>query len=265
MAESTFETINYETRDRQVSWQGVSLFEGDGFESFMTNDVASRLHDEEGTNEFETHLRGLASTGFANNSLNEILAAEISEERDWAICEAMAEAYLMRQYNVNWPWNMERDKRTSNASLPGADLIGFWVNSENVRLVLGEVKSSSEKKYPPQVMDSRYGHMGYQIDNLSRNLGLINQLFKWLLPRCKGTKYETSFNAAIILFLKSGNKDVALFGVLIRDTEPNELDLQARGRSLADTLHDPSTCHLIALYIPCAIANLPTRISGGAS
>ena len=265
MTESPFEIIRYETRDRQASWRGVSMAEGDGFESFMTNDVASRLHDEEGTNEFEAHLRGLASTGFANNSLDEILAAEIPEERDWAIGEAMAEAYLTRQYNVTWPWNMERDKRTPNASLPGADLIGFEINRENVRLVLGEVKASSEKKYPPQVMNSRYGHMGHQIDNLSRNLGLINKLFKWLLPRCKGTKYETSFNAAIILFLKSGNKNVALFGVLIRDTEPNELDLQARGRSLAGTLHAPSTCQLIALYIPCAIINLPARISGGAS
>jgi hypothetical protein len=265
MTESTFETINYETQDRQVFWQGISMAEGDRFESFMTNDVASRLHDEEGANEFEAHLRGLASTGFANNSLDEILAAEIPEERDWAVGEAMAEAYLTRKHDITWPWNMERDKRTLKASLPGADLVGFEINGENARLVLGEVKSSSEKKYPPQLMSGRKGHMGHQIDNLANNLGLINQLLKWLLPRCKKTEYETIFNAAITLFLNSGNRAIALFGVLIRDTEPNELDLQTRGQSLAGTLQAPTTCQLIALYLPCAIADLPARVLGGAS
>jgi hypothetical protein len=264
MTKFSFATIKYEGQDQQVSWQGISMAEGDGFESFMTNDVASRLHDEEGATEFEAHLRGLASTGFANNSIDEILAAEIPEERDWAVGEAMAEAYLKREHNVTWPWNMERDKRTPKASLPGADLVGFKINGNDVRLALGEVKTSFDVNTPPNVMNGRSG-MAHQIDNLASDLGLIYQLLRWLLPRCKGTAHETSFNAAIALFFNSRNKAVALFGVLIRDTEPNELDLRARGRSLAGTLHDPSTCQLIALYVPCAIDNLPERISGGAS
>ncbi len=265
MTESTIATIDYETRGRQVSWQGISINEGDGFVSFMANDVASRLHDEEGANEFETYLRGLASTGFANDSLNEVLAADIPEERDWAVGEAVAEAWLTRQYDVVWPWNMERDKRTPKASLPGSDLVGFLPQDEGVRLVLGEVKSSSEIKSPPQVMSGRNGHMGHQIDNLANNLSLITQLLKWLLPRCKGTKYESSFNAAVTLFLDSNNRAIALFGVLIRDTEANELDLKAKGQNLADSLLAPTTCQLIALYLPCAIAELPVRVSGGRS
>lgn len=258
------ETICYEGLDKQVSWHGISIVDGNAFESFMSNDVVSRLHDEEGANEFEAHLRGLASTGFANKSLDEILAAEIPEERDWAVGEAMAEAYLTRQHDVTWPWNMARDKRTPKASLPGADLVGFETKGDDVRLVLGEVKASGDVSTPPGVMNGRSG-MRHQIDNIASNLGLINQLLRWLLPRCKRTAHETSFNAAITLFLNSGNKAVALFGVLIRDTEPNELDLQARGQSLAGTLHAPSTCQLIALYLPCAIEDLPARTSGGAS
>jgi hypothetical protein len=257
MTETSIGTISYTGQDRQVSWHGICMTDGTAFNSFMVNDAASRLYDEEGTNDFEAHLRGLANTGFANNSLNEILNAEIPEERNWAVGEAIAEAYLM-------PWNMERDKRNPNASLQGADLVGFEIIGENVRLVLGEVKTSCETKTPPSVMYGRSG-IEHQIDNLANNLGLINRLLKWLLPRCKGTRYETHFNAAIFLFLNSGNKAVALFGVLIRDTEPNELDLQARGRSLADTLHNPSTCQLIALYLPCTIADLPARVSRGES
>jgi hypothetical protein len=245
-----------------VSWHGISLAEGDVFKTFMAQDVTSRLHDREGADEFAAHLRGLAGTGFANNSLNEILAAEIPEERDWAVGEAIAEAYLQRQHKVIWPWNMERDKRNPKASLPGADLIGFEVDGNAVRLVLGEVKTSSDLKIPPGVMSGR-GGMRHQIDDLASNLRLINKILTWLFHRCKGTQHAVHFNASMIVFLNSGHKAVTLFGVLIRDTEPNQLDLQARGQSLAPTLSNPTTCQLIALYLPCAIADLPARISGG--
>jgi len=264
MTDASLATINYENQDRQVAWRGISMAEGNVFDSFMTNDVAARLHDEEGANEFEAHLRGLAPTGFARESLNDILAAEVPEERDWAVGEAMAEAYLGREHGVTWPWNMERDKRTPKASLPGADLVGFELIEENVRLVLGEVKASSDRDTPPNVMNGRSG-MTHQIDNLANDLGLINRLLKWLHPRCKGTEYEPSFNTAIALFLESGNKAIALFGVLIRDTQPNELDMRARGRSLAGRLQSPTTCQLIAIYLPCAIADLPGRVLGGGS
>ncbi len=265
MPEPTLEiTNNYEAQNQQVSWQGISLAEGGGFESFMTNDVASRLYDEEGANEFEAHLRALASTGFAVESVNAILAAETPEERDWAAGEAMAEAYLMNQHDIAWPWNMERDKRTPKASLPGADLVGFEIKDGHVRLALGEVKVSRDTNTPPGVMSGRSG-MIHQIDNLASNLSLISQLLRWLLPRCKGTDHETHFNTAVALFLSSGNKAVGLFGILIRDTEANELDLKARGLSLSGTLEDPSTCQLIALYLPCAISDLPARTRGGVS
>ncbi|MBI4334318.1 MAG: hypothetical protein HY673_23945 [Chloroflexi bacterium] len=256
--------ISYDCHDRQVSWHGVGMVDGDAFDSFMTNDVASRLHDEEGAKEFEAHLRGLATTGFARASLETILAAEVPEERDWAVGEAMAEAYLGRELDITWPWNMKRDKRTPKASLPGTDLVGFEVKDNVVRLVLGEVKTSSDIDTPPNVMNGRSG-MTHQIDNLASNLGLINQLLKWLWPRCKGTAHEASFNAAIALFFDSGNKAVALFGVLVRDTRPNELDLKTRGQSLAGTLQAPTTCQLVAIYLPCAITDLPTRASRGGS
>lgn len=262
MTESVFETIDYEARCRQVSWQGISMAEGDGFESFMTTRVALRLHDEKEADEFEAHLRGLPSTGFDAESLREILAAERPEERDWAVGEAMAEAYLERKHDITWPWNMKRDMRTPKASLPGADLVGFEVKGTAVRLTLGEVKTSADTNTPPGVMNGR-GGMKHQIDKLASDLGLIAQLIKWLWPRCKGTANETAFDAAVKCFISSGNKAIALFGVLIRDTQPNELDLQARGRNLADSLQPPATCQLIALYLPCMIADLAERLSGG--
>ena len=122
MTEPELLTIAYEGQDRQVSWQGVSMQDGDAFNSFMSNEVSARLYDEEGTVEFETYLQDLANTGFARDSLEEILAAKISEEPSWAAGEAIAEAFLSREYRITWPWNTKRDRRHPNASLPGADM-----------------------------------------------------------------------------------------------------------------------------------------------
>ena len=261
MMDPAFATISYEQQDRQVAWRGLSMKEGDSFNAFMTNDVASRLHDEEGRSDFEAHLRSLANTGFARDNLTDILAADIPEERDWAVGEAVAEAYLGREHTVTWPWSTERDKRHPKASLPGADLVGFKIDGDDVCLALGEVKTSTDVQTPPSVMSGRTG-MTHQIDNLATNLSLVRQLLYWLFFRCKGTEHETSFNRAVCLFYESGNTAIALFGVLIRDTQPNELDLQSRGHTLSGILRPPTTCKLIAIYLPCTFADLSPLVTG---
>lgn len=259
MTESFLKAVEYQTVDKQVTWQGISLSEGKAFEAFLTTEVSARLNDETEAEEFEAHLRSLATTGFARENLSKILEAEVSESRDWAVGEAMAEAYLTRQHSVVWPWNMERDKRTPKASLPGADLIGFEISGEDVRLALGEVKTSTDPNSPPGVMNGRSG-MAHQIDNLATDLSLMCQLLKWLRPRCLKNEYEAYFNEAAKKLFSSGNKAVALFGVLIRDTEPQELDLRSRGQTLAKMLFHPSTCQLIAMYLPRPIADLPMLV-----
>lgn len=264
MSSKELANLIYDHNDRQVVWQGIKIVAGDVFDSFITKNVASRLRDEEVEKDFRAHLRGLATTGFARTHLEAILAAEVPEERDWAVGESVAEAYLEKELNVTWPWNMQRDKRTPKASLPGADLIGFEIIDNTIRLVLGEVKTSADVEAPPNVMNGRSG-MIHQIDNVAHNLRLINRLFQWLFIRCRGTDYQTPFDAAILRFIHSGNKDVALFGVLIRDTQPNEMDLRSRGQSLAGILQNPTTCKLLAIYLPCTIADLPVRVLGEGS
>ena len=264
MNQSSFAAMIYNGQDRQVTWRGIKMEDTGNFDTFIKDDVASRLCDAEGQNEFETHLQGLVNTDFAQESLNTILSAQVSEERDWAIGESLAETYLNRAYKVIWPWNMERDKRHPNASLPGADLIGFRSEGGDTHLVLGEVKSSTDPNTPPGIMSGRSG-MTHQIDNLANDLSRICQLLKWLLHRCKGTENENLFNEAVKRFLNSGNKAITLIGVLIRDTQPNERDLKPRGQTLAKKLQNPTLCHLMAIYLPCAIADLPSRLLGGAS
>ena len=260
----SFAEIAYEEQHGQVSWSGISMNDSEDFRRFMAHGVASRLYDEEGKAEFETHLRGLANTDFAIESLDAILASQSGEKYDWAVGEALAEEFLSCEFGIIWPWSTERDKRNPQASLQGADIVGFSVENNETRLVLGEVKTSSDEKQPPGVMSGR-GGMINQIEKLATDLSVIIQLLIWLLPRCKGTEYETLFDSAIKLFLNSGNKAVSLYGILIRDTSPGERDLRNKGRSLAETIHPPTTCKLFAIYIPCAIACLPALAAGGES
>lgn len=255
--------IVYQSNHGCASWQGERAVKGDGLNTFLRGPVAARLNDTEGGEELRSHLRGFSLTGMGHQALEEVLAADVPEERDWAAGEALAEAVLEEHHDVVLPWNTERDKRNPFASLPGADIIGFQRDGASHRLALGEVKCSSEEQSPPQVMSGRSGGIGHQLDTLAGNLGTICQLLKWLLPRVKGTTHEGSFNTACTRYFNSRRRDVALFGILIRDKEARETDLQARGRSLGGSLQVPSRCQLLALYLPWPISQLPSAIQQG--
>lgn len=259
----TLHNIAFHQAEESVTWIGLSIVDCDRFVAFLRAEVASRLQDDSGTADFTQHLNSLASTGFAQDSLKAVLAASQVEERDWAVGEALAEAWLTKEHDVIWPWNMERDKRTPKASLPGADLVGFQIDGSKTRLVLGEVKSSSEASTPPNVMTGRKG-MTQQLESLVSDLGLLHTLLRWLHPRCKGNEAEPHFNAAITLLLESGNREMVLFGVLVRDTPPHELDLKNRGIHLGALVRPPAECQLLALYVPFSISSLPGHIKSGA-
>lgn len=254
-------TNTYRNTQDVTSWDGICFAQGSKFDDFMVNEVAARLHDDVGGAELKLHLNSLASTGFAKDNLQAILEAEQPEERDWAVGEALAEAWLSREHGVVWPWNMERDKRTPQASLPGADLVGFVTQGNETRLALGEVKCSSDRNAPPNVMTGRNG-MTRQLENLVTDMGLLHTLIRWLQPRCRGNSAEPHFNAAIGLLLRSGNKAMTLFGVLVRDTQPDERDIRSRAQHLGGIVKKPAGCHLLALYLPCSIASLPDHVKG---
>jgi len=259
----SFLTTDYENNHACVSWRGLQCKDDEQFIRFLTTKTANSLDDTEGSDEFHNHLRGLALTGLGQESLAAVLNAEQPEERAWAAGEALAESLLEEDKGVVFPWNLERDKRNPFGSLPGADIVGFVEKGDNCRFALGEVKSSSEANCPPQVMSGRSCHMEHQLDTLANDLTKICQLLKWLLPRVKNTRHQNSYNTAAVSFFNSGNNFISLFGILVRDTEANEKDLSARGTSLRQKFSLPTTCHLIAIYLPWSISELPAKIRNG--
>lgn len=253
----------YQHAEGCVSWHGHRAGDEAALNGFLQGPVAARLNDAQGRESLAEHLQGLSLTGMGQDALQAVLAAEVPEARAWAAGEALAEAVLEEQHGVTFPWNTERDKRNPFASLPGADIVGFQQNGASHRLALGEVKSSSEAKWPPQVMSGRSGGMAHQLDTLATNLTMIWQLLKWLLPRVKGTKYEPAFDAACTRYLNSGHRDLVLFGVLVRDQKPDANDLQKHGKDLAGRLRSPTCCKLMALYLPWSLSDLPSHIGQG--
>lgn len=257
---SSTDTV-YEGHDRQVSWRGVSMTDCEDFEKFVSEEVAARLHDEEEREEFKTYLRGVRGTGLGSDALEAVLTAHALEERDWAVCEALAESFLSCVFGIIFPWNMNRDKRNPKASLPGADLVGFRVEDDRVLFAFGEVKSSSEKNRPPGVMKGA-GGMPDQLGKLATDFVIVGTLLQWLFSRCRGTEHEELLDSAIKLFFDYGTGAISLYGVLVRDTRPDEKDLLAGARALAEAVRDPKTCRLFAVYIPCSIGRLPALAVG---
>jgi len=101
-------TLVYQGEKSQVSWQGHTLSNGSAFGSFMQNDVAARLNDEEGITEFKSHLRSLSLTEFGSESLETVLSANSPEERDWAVGEPLRKPGLKQNIRLSGPgtWNV---------------------------------------------------------------------------------------------------------------------------------------------------------------
>jgi hypothetical protein len=254
--------FTYSKNDGQVKWHGKNVEDQGAFNAFLSGPTRSRLFDEEQQTQYEADLRALATTGMASDTITRLLASEPDKE-PWEVGEALAECLLEAERGVKFPWNSERDKRTPKASLPGADLVGLMEDGDEALLVLGEVKTSSEASYPPQVMSGKSG-MVHQLDNLATNISIHNCLLKWLHPRCKNTDLWPLYEKAANKYLSSGGRAIKLIGMLMRDTEPNELDLKNRAKHLATKVSSPMGVELDAWYFPTPIEDWPAVVQGGA-
>jgi len=253
----------YTGNNNSVKWQGYNVIDNDVYANFMQNEVSERLNDLEAEAEIENHLRGLATTGFEVDNLEELLNAPTPEQKAWAVGEAFAEAILERENGVIFPWNQKRDLRNENSSLSGADLIGLVEDDGQIKLLVGEVKTSEEDTHPPQVMSGQHGMINQLKEyhtNKTRQMTIIN----WILYRCKGTEYEEQLNDAIKFFISNGNTGFYLAGVLVRSgVTTDELDLKNRGIDLSNTLNGSTKGELQAFYLPHDLDNFVELAVGG--
>jgi hypothetical protein len=258
-------TEQYASNHHGVEWHGYNVNNNAIYQDFMENNVRARLNDTEGQATVESHLRSLVSTRFETENLETLLNARAQEERDWAVGESFSEALLEQEIGAIFPWNHSRDLRNENASSAGADIVGFINDDGQYKLLLGEVKTSEENCYPPQVVTARHG-IANQLEALGTNTTRLMTLINWLLPRCKGTAFEVNFDESVKYLLSSpSNQGMYLVGVLVRpNITANENDLQSRGTSLGNTFNGTITkALLLACYLPHSLADFASLAIGG--
>lgn len=236
-----------------VSWCGRRIDDAERFAKYLHEVVRPRVSDSDLG--FEADLRALATTGMATEFVERLLRA-VPELEGWEIGEALAECILKTDsgLDIHWPWNTVRDRRTPRASLPGADLVGFCKYNDVVLLVFGEVKTSSDRNTPPNVMNGGSG-MAWQLENCATLLDIQRTLLQWLHARCTSEPFRTLYEQAVGRFLASEGKELLIVGVLLRDTTPNEDDLQRRGTWLSQKLLEPTKTKLFAWYLPVPISD----------
>jgi hypothetical protein len=234
----------------QVKWRGMELADAEGCAAYLAGRVADRVRDAPAVAELVRDLQGLTTTEMGVSTLEQLIATE-SDRQPWEIGESMAECLLEDELGVQWSWNTNRDRRTPRASLPGADLVGFADLGEGTELVFGEVKTSSDKATPPNVMTGR-GGMIHQLEGLAGDRELHWTLLKWLHARCRNTALSPLFKSATKRYLESEGRALYLCGVLMRDTAPAELDLSNRATKFSAVITAPTRAHLTAWYVPFA-------------
>lgn len=166
------------------------------------------------------------------------------------IGELVAEKIVESRYSAKFTYNSDRDLKNPNSNNTGADLVGFIEMEDGaVNFLFGEVKTSEEHTNPPGVM---YGSTGMidQLVELGTNSDKLKSLVKWIFIKCNSDKdllVQKYIREAMQHYVKD-RSSIQLIGVLVRDTNPNEMDLKNRYIDLKKRINGQHNVQLLAVY-----------------
>lgn len=217
----------------------------------LADPVSGILSDTTGNIDLQSILTSLITTEFSEQSVNRILTAGPHVLEDWRVGEGFAEAFLNTHRNCSFPWPSGRDLKNPNSSPAGTDLVGFQRTDTPVqshRFAFGEVKTSAQAAWPPSVVYGRHG-LQAQIEGLKTSSSVKDLLVKYLGHHAPGTSWFPNFQSAASRYL-ANTEDVSLFGILIRDVDPRQQDLENRAQDLATNCPGLTSIELRAMYFP---------------
>ena len=240
--------VVYEERDENgnLAYEGV-LFTKDAFPDFLKQTISPAYKDEE----YNSQMIEIAvdMTGFNSVNLQAVFNT-MPKVSNFRIGELVAEKIVESRYNVKFTYNSDRDLKNPNSNNTGADLVGFIEMEDGaVNFLFGEVKTSEEQSAPPSVM---YGPTGMidQLAELSTRPDKLNYLVRWLFFKCNSDQdslVREYIREAMQNYVKDRN-NVQLIGVLVRDTNPDELDLKNRYKDLKKKIDGQQNVQLLAVY-----------------
>ena len=254
-------TVKYQHNETDFrGYEGI-LFAEDESEALLAKSVKENLVDLEEQQRFQTDLKevkgAIEQTGFKApeellvdiQSLNK---PEPEDTRSWRIGEATAEVALEGSYGARFYWNELRDARNPKGNKTGADLVGFIETDGDVLFLFGEVKTSSVHIKPPQVMTKSDG-MENQLRDLYSNLKKQKILITYLASKTRNIAsddpFKKDYSEALKNYYHPDDCKYQLFGVLVRDTEPDEEDLSHSYVNLETKILEPAGLRLLAVYM----------------
>lgn len=235
----------YELKKAHVRVAGYVATSEAECRKYFADRVAARLAESDNTEALSQHLIELETTGFDLGGLASQIATPPTT-KDWEIGEIFAEVILEDRHEALFPWPTGFDKRAAKASLPGPDLVGLQQHAAP-RFVFGQVKSSSEDRVPPQVVNSSADCLKNQLHCLLGRSADQQQLIGWLLVRMRDTEWEAAFNEALARY---ADGELWLVGVLLSGKRsPDEQDLADICEGIGCATAKPEV-DLLGFYIP---------------
>jgi hypothetical protein len=141
--------------------------------------------------------------------------------------------------------------KNPSASPAGTDLVGFQETDaadNSHRFAFGEVKTSAQKLWPPNLMQGRHW-LQKQLEALRDSTHVKDDLVRYLGHHASGVSWLFHYQSATARYLANPS-DVSLFGVLVRDVKPKAEDLKKRAEVLATNCPSQTDVELRALYLP---------------
>jgi hypothetical protein len=224
-------TTVYQENHSGISIAGFSYTENNIEQSAQT--IADICFDSAGNERFKNYMLSLNDTGFTPTNI-------LPNIKDWQVGEGFAEAYITAHFSCFFPWSNSRDLKNPNSSLTGADMVGFHQG----QFAFGEVKTSAEKKHPPQVTYKKGDGLNAQLNKLCADHELRWVLIQYLFHRQNSS---AEYKEACIAYLKNNN-NFYIFGVLVRCTNPEIKDWNYLKKHLNP--HENNKIYLVALYLP---------------
>lgn len=210
----------FQDNEGKISITGYSSDYVSDFKDYIENEFTDRIDYYSGKKSFKEIISNLAETDFETQTIEQALEQDVSYQ-DWG--EYFAFDQIENHLNLKIPWPAAWDKRVEKASLPGADIVSFKYEEDNVIFVFGEIKTSSEERAPPTVVIKKNKGLIDQIKKLTNKVK-ITHLIQWLSLKSVGKDWEKDFQNAVKYYFKS-NVGYCLLGLLIRDTDPKKNDL----------------------------------------
>jgi hypothetical protein len=210
--------------------------------------VLDALWDRPGQEEDAEVLASLEGTGFNANLMQQVItSADVQDSvEEWRVGEAVGQAELEANRGCSFPWNARRDLKNPRASQAGAELVGFHTRPGGTQCFgFGEVKTSSEQRYPPSVTTD----LRRQIAALRDVPTVRHNLIRYLVPRMRNAPWRGAFEQSWLAYNRD-QRDFAVFGVLVRDVDPDAGDLRGMATDFATSTTAPTTLELRAVYVP---------------